>query len=98
MNFEEACEFFKFEHFLYSTFCIMVEVGLGYIKLGQTSPTLSGGEAQRLKLASELSKVLINQNIKIKKSKTFAFCSRRAYDWSSYKRLQKTNSITPKAS
>ena len=54
-TFEEAAEFFKFDHFLLETFSIMVETGLGYIKLGQISPTLSGGEAQRLKLASELS-------------------------------------------
>ena len=74
MNFEEACEFFKFEHFLYSTFCIMVEAGLGYIKLGQTSPTLSGGEAQRLKLASELSKSIDKSKYKnLKKVKPSLF-------------------------
>jgi excinuclease ABC subunit A len=54
LTFEEASVFFKFDHFLESTFSIMVETGLGYMKLGQPSPTLSGGEAQRLKLAAEL--------------------------------------------
>ncbi len=54
LTFTEAAEFFQFDHFLKSTFATMVETGLGYIKLGQVSPTLSGGEAQRLKLASEL--------------------------------------------
>jgi excinuclease ABC subunit A len=53
-TFEEASSFFKFDHFLESTFSLMVETGLGYLKLGQPSPTLSGGEAQRLKLAAEL--------------------------------------------
>lgn len=54
LTFEEASNFFNFDHFLSETFSIMVETGLGYIKLGQISPTLSGGEAQRLKLSAEL--------------------------------------------
>ena len=56
LTFEEARDFFDFDHILQETFSLMVETGLGYLKLGQASPTLSGGEAQRLKLASELSK------------------------------------------
>ena len=56
LTFEEALDFFDFDHVLKETFSLMVETGLGYLKLGQASPTLSGGEAQRLKLASELSK------------------------------------------
>ena len=54
LTFEEASSFFEFDHFLQSTFSLMVETGLGYLKLGQPSPALSGGEAQRLKLAAEL--------------------------------------------
>jgi excinuclease ABC subunit A len=56
LTFEEARDFFDFDYSLKETFSLMVETGLGYLKLGQASPTLSGGEAQRLKLASELSK------------------------------------------
>ena len=56
MSFEEAAEFFSFHTQLSSLIQLMVETGLGYIRLGQYSPTLSGGEAQRMKLVSELAK------------------------------------------
>jgi len=56
MSFEEAAKFFSFHTQLSSLMQLMVETGLGYIELGQYSPTLSGGEAQRLKLVSELAK------------------------------------------
>jgi excinuclease ABC subunit A len=56
MSFEEAAEFFDFHTGLKSLLEAMVETGLGYIAMGQYSPTLSGGEAQRLKLVSELAK------------------------------------------
>jgi excinuclease ABC subunit A len=56
MSFEEAVEFFSFHTQVSKLMELMVETGLGYIKLGQYSPTLSGGEAQRLKLVSELAK------------------------------------------
>ncbi|MBT62400.1 MAG: excinuclease ABC subunit A [Puniceicoccaceae bacterium] len=56
MSFEEAAEFFSFHTQLSSLMQLMVETGLGYIELGQYSPTLSGGEAQRMKLVSELAK------------------------------------------
>ena len=56
MTVEEACEFFKPVTSIYNKISTLNEVGLGYIKLGQSSTTLSGGEAQRVKLATELSK------------------------------------------
>ncbi|WOO43065.1 excinuclease ABC subunit UvrA [Rubellicoccus peritrichatus] len=58
MSFEEAAEFFDFHSRLKDMLGLMVETGLGYLTLGQSSPTLSGGEAQRLKLVSELAKGL----------------------------------------
>ena len=56
MTVEEACEFFAPVPTIYNKIKTLNEVGLGYIKLGQSSTTLSGGEAQRVKLATELSK------------------------------------------
>ena len=56
MSFEEAADFFGFHTQLSSLMQLMAETGLGYITLGQYSPTLSGGEAQRMKLVSELAK------------------------------------------
>ena len=56
MTVEEACEFFRPVPSVYNKIATLKEVGLGYIKLGQSSTTLSGGEAQRVKLATELSK------------------------------------------
>jgi len=57
MPVEEAFEFFRAIPALKRKLKTLVDVGLGYIKLGQQATTLSGGEAQRVKLASELSKV-----------------------------------------
>jgi len=54
LSFEEAVGFFDFHSQLRETMQLMVETGLGYLTLGQSSPTLSGGEAQRLKLVTEL--------------------------------------------
>ena len=56
MNVGEACEFFKGISSIYLKLKALNEVGLSYIKLGQSATTLSGGEAQRIKLAKELSK------------------------------------------
>ena len=56
MTIEEAMYFFESVPKLYSRLKTMYEVGLGFMKLGQSSTTLSGGEAQRVKLATELSK------------------------------------------
>ena len=56
MTVEECCTFFANKPKIYSKIKTLYDVGLGYIKLGQSSTTLSGGEAQRIKLATELSK------------------------------------------
>ncbi len=56
MTIEEALRFFENLPALRAKLQTLMEVGLGYIKLGQSATTLSGGEAQRMKLASELSR------------------------------------------
>ncbi|MDP3725532.1 MAG: excinuclease ABC subunit UvrA [Nanoarchaeota archaeon] len=56
MTIEEAAEFFKDIPWIRDKLCILNEVGLGYLGLGQPAPTLSGGEAQRVKLSAELGK------------------------------------------
>ena len=63
MTAEEAMEFFKHLPKIHRKVQTMVEVGLGYVKLGQSSTTLSGGEAQRVKLATELARISTGRTI-----------------------------------
>ena len=65
MTIEESVPFFEKHPKIYRTLHTLQQVGLGYIKLGQSSTTLSGGEAQRIKLASELAKKATGKTIYI---------------------------------
>src|SRR5437773_8799788 len=56
MTVDEAATFFRAVPQIYDPLLTLAEVGLGYIRLGQSATTLSGGEAQRVKLAAELSR------------------------------------------
>ncbi|WP_255558868.1 excinuclease ABC subunit UvrA [Horticoccus luteus] len=58
LTFDEAATFFDFHSQLSQVCQLMVDCGLGYLTLGQSSPSLSGGEAQRLKLVTELARGL----------------------------------------
>jgi len=63
MSVQEAYDFFANIPPVARKLKLLVDVGLGYIKLGQPAPTLSGGEAQRIKLAAELSKVATGRTL-----------------------------------
>ncbi|MCE7743059.1 MAG: excinuclease ABC subunit UvrA, partial [Candidatus Heimdallarchaeota archaeon] len=62
MSVEEALEFFADDSNLSHKLGVMIDLGLGYLKLGQSATTLSGGEAQRIKLSKELGKIKRKRN------------------------------------
>lgn len=65
MTIDEACKFFEPIPKIYRKLVTLQEVGLGYVTMGQPATTLSGGEAQRIKLAAELSKRSTGQTLYI---------------------------------
>jgi len=62
MSVEEALEFFEHDNTISYKLKVMNDLGLGYLKLGQSATTLSGGEAQRIKLSKELGKIKRKKN------------------------------------
>ena len=63
LSVDEAATFFKNHPTIMRKLQTLIDVGLGYIKLGQSSTTLSGGESQRIKLSSELSRVITGRSL-----------------------------------
>ncbi len=70
LTIEQAAEFFAAVSKIHRPLSLLTQTGLGYLRLGQPSPTLSGGEAQRMKLVTELTRgVGASQNAKLRKMK-----------------------------
>ena len=69
MTVDEGCEYFENISNIKTKLLTLKKVGLGYIKIGQQATTLSGGEAQRIKLAKELSKRSTGRTITTAKRK-----------------------------
>lgn len=81
MNVNEACEFFESVPSIRRKIETLRDVGLSYIKLGQPSTTLSGGEAQRVKLATELSRQSTGKTIYVLTSQQRDYTSPMFINW-----------------